>query len=56
MQPVNIVLANQFRKAAAEIRREVLNEKKRHAVKCAQVLTAARGLNQLKRILRGAER
>jgi hypothetical protein len=56
MQPVNLELAAQFRKVAAELRKEAVETKKRHAIKCAQVLTAARGLNQLKRILRGAER
>ncbi len=49
-------LAEQMRKTAAHFRKQAAELEKESVVKCAQVLTAARGLAQLKRILRGAER
>ena len=49
-------LAEQLRKTAAYFRKEAADMEKKAAIKCAQVLTAARGLGQLKRILRGAQR
>lgn len=47
-------LADQLRKTAAYFREQATELEKTAAIKCAQVLTAARGLDQLKRILRGA--
>ena len=49
-------LAEQLRKTAAYFREQAAELNKESAIKCAQVLTAARGLEQLKRILRGAPR
>ena len=49
-------LAEQLRKTAAYFREQAKEVDRENAVKCAQVLTAARGLGQLKRILRGAPR
>ena len=49
-------LAAQLREAAARFRKEAAALEESAAVKCAQVLTAARGLDQLKRILEGAKR
>jgi len=48
-------LAAQLREVAANFRKEAADLEAANAVKCAQVLTAARGLAQLKRILGGAE-
>lgn len=49
-------LAAQLREVAGNFRKEAQALEAATAVKCAQVLTAARGIAQLKRILRGAER
>lgn len=49
-------LAESMRKSAAEFRRKAQHIREKKMVKCAQVLTAARGLSQLQRILEGAER
>jgi hypothetical protein len=49
-------LANQLRKTAAHFRWQASEIEKTSAVKCAQILTAARGLAQFKRILRGAQK
>ncbi len=49
-------LAAQLRKTASYYRKEAVELEKQAAVKCAQVLTAANGLSQLQRILKGAER
>ncbi len=49
-------VASQLRKTAAYFREQAVEVEKEETIKCAQVLTAARGLAQLKRILRGAER
>lgn len=46
-------LTAQLRLAAQELRKEAAEVRKRKMVKCAQVLTAARGLSQLVRIIRG---
>lgn len=56
MDNLNMELAMQFKKAAAELRHKAKEMKKKQTVKCAQVLTAVRGLSQLQRILRGAEK
>lgn len=49
-------LAAQLRKTASHFRKEAAELEKQAAVKCAQVLTAARGLAQFQRILGGAEK
>ena len=49
-------LAAQLRKTASYYREEAVKLENKLAIKCAQVLTAAKGLNQLQRILRGAEK
>ncbi len=55
MDNENKKLAAQLRDVAANFRKEAADLEAVTAVKCAQVLTAARGLAQLKRILGGAE-
>ena len=52
-QPHNVVLAQGLRVIANSLRKEAAVIRRKKAVKCAQVLTAAKGLNQLSRILRG---
>jgi hypothetical protein len=52
----NQKLAAQLREVAARFRKEAAALEAEAVVKCAQVLIAARGLDSLKRILRGAER
>ena len=47
-------LAKELRKTAAHFREQANELTQASAIKCAQVLTAARGLGQLKQILRGA--
>ena len=49
-------LAENLRKTAAKFRKEAEELAREKHIKCAQVLTAAKGLAQLKRILGGAER
>lgn len=49
-------LAAQLRKTASYYREKAAEFEKQSAIKCAQVLTAAKGLSQLQRILRGAEK
>ncbi len=56
MSPDNQKLAAQLRATAGHFRKEAAKLEADSVVKCAQVLTAAKGLAQLKRILRGAER
>ena len=48
-------LAIELRKTAAHFRRQAADLEQESVIKCAQVLTAARGLEQLKRILGGAK-
>ena len=50
------IFADRLYKAAAYFRTQAAELQKAHTVKCAQVLTAARGLAQFKRILRGAKK
>ena len=49
----NVVLAKGLRMLASSLRKEAAAIKRKKAVKCAQVLTAAKGLSQFERILRG---
>jgi len=51
--PHNVVLAHGLRVVAASLRKEAAEIRQRKAVKCAKVLTAAKGLKQLQSILRG---
>jgi len=51
----NVVLAQGLRVIATSLRKEAAVIRRKKAVKCAQVLTAAKGLNQLTRILRGEQ-
>jgi hypothetical protein len=53
---MNKKLADDLRVIAAGLRKQAEEAEKAAAVKCAQVLIAARGLQQLKRILNGGER
>jgi len=53
---MNKKLAEDLRVIAAGLRKEAVEIEKSAAVKCAQVLIAARGLRQLKGILNGGER
>jgi hypothetical protein len=53
---MNKKLAEDLRGIAAGLRKEAAEVEKTAAVKCAQVLIAARGLQQLKSILNGGER
>lgn len=46
-------LAVQLRKTAQHFRKQAAEFEKETAIKCAQVLTAAKGLSQFQRILRG---
>ena len=55
-QTVNQILAQGLRVVAAELRKEAEEVRQRRTIKCAKILTAARGLSHLKRILRGDER
>lgn len=52
-QPHNLVLARGLRVVASSLRKEAAAIRRRKAVKCAQALTAAKGLSQFQRILRG---
>lgn len=56
MNKDNQQIAAQLREVAARFRKEAAELEAAATVKCAQVITAARGLDKLKRILRGAER
>ncbi len=49
-------LAKQLRKTAAYYREQAREIENDEIVKCAQVLTAVRGLEHFKRILKGVER
>jgi len=49
----NTVLAQGLRLLAGSLRKEAAHVRRKKAVKCAHVLTAAKGLSQLRRILRG---
>lgn len=55
-QPANLKLASDLRLIAADLRKQAAEVEQKTTVKCAQVLVAARGLQQLQRILRGEER
>ena len=55
-QTANQILAQGLRVIATELRKEAEAVRRRKVIKCAKVLTAARGLSQFKRILRGEER
>lgn len=52
-QPENIKLAADLRVIAAGMRKKAEEVRKQNMIKAAQVLTAARGLNQLQKILQG---
>jgi hypothetical protein len=52
----NQILAQGLRVVAEELRKEAAAVRQRRTIKCAKILTAARGLSQLKRILKGEER
>ena len=49
-------LAAKLRKTAQHYREHAAELDEKKAIKCAQVLTAAKGLSQLQHILRGAGR
>ena len=49
----NTQLAESMRKVAADLRKQDAEIKEKKAVKCAQVLIAANGLSQLRKIIRG---
>lgn len=55
-QTANQILAQGLRVIATELRKEAEAVRRRKIIKCAKVLTAARGLSQFQRILRGEER
>jgi hypothetical protein len=49
----NTVMAADLRKLAAALRQKAAKTREHRAVKCAQILTAAQGLGQLRDILKG---
>lgn len=49
----NVAIATSLRKMAAELRVKAAKVQQQRAVKCAQILTAAQGLDQLRGILKG---
>lgn len=51
--PKNVEMAADLRKLASAIRNKAANLREYRAVKCAQILTAAQGLDQLRDILKG---
>lgn len=51
--PKNVEMAADLRKLAAAMRKKASAVSAQRAVKCAQILTAAQGLDQLRDILKG---
>lgn len=51
--PNNLALASSLRKLAADLRQKAHKVREQRAVKCAQILTAAQGLDQFRDILKG---
>lgn len=51
--PNNIAMAADLRKLATALREKADKVREYRAVKCAQILTAAQGLGQLRDILKG---
>ena len=49
----NVEMAADLRKLAAAIRKKAERVREYRAVKCAQILTAAQGLDQLRDIMKG---
>ena len=49
----NSQLITQLRKAAQELRKEASAVRRKKQIKCAQAMVAARGLAQLRQILKG---
>jgi len=49
----NVAISTALRKIAAELRLKATKVQQQRAVKCAQILTAAQGLDQLRDILKG---
>lgn len=53
MTAENTTIATTLRDMANDLRKQAEESKVQHAVKCAQILTAAQGLQQLRDILKG---
>jgi len=53
MTTANSAMAADLRKIAESLRQKAAKAREYRAVKCAQILTAAQGLSQLRDILKG---